>query len=188
MNLFGEPGPQVIVGIDTGVSGAAAAISAATGKLISYTPLPTSYRKGKQEIDPVSLRRWIESLEDPRVEVWVEEPLQFAASSQSLRSMAMNFGIIYGSLLTAPFVSYVRPVQVIDWHRALIPQAGAGNSKSAALKVAQSLEPDEEWKASPRSRVPHDGIVDAFLIARFGWSGGQAPPRAARKKAPKTKE
>lgn len=182
MNAMEDPSPKILVGIDNGASGAVAAISAATGKLITHCVVPTRIRRGKTEIDPVCLRKWIESLEDPHTGVWVEEPLHRAASSQSLRSMAINFGLIYGALQTAPFVAYVRPVQVIDWHRSLIPDTPQGKSKVAALKLARALEPDEQWLASPRCRTPHDGIVDAFLIARFGWLGGQAPPRKRTRK------
>lgn len=43
-----------------------------------------------------------------------------------------------------------------------------GQTKKVALEKAQELEPEEKWLASPRCRVAHDGIVDAFLIAHYG--------------------
>jgi hypothetical protein len=35
------------------------------------------------------------------------------------------------------------------------------------LAKANELAPDETWLATKRSSTPHDGMVDAFLIARY---------------------
>jgi len=40
-----------------------------------------------------------------------------------------------------------------------------GQSKKYALAKAKELRPDEQWLATPRSKKPHDGIVDAYLMA-----------------------
>lgn len=41
------------------------------------------------------------------------------------------------------------------------------DTKNTSLVAAKRLAPNESFLASSRSRVPHDGIVDAFLIARY---------------------
>jgi len=43
----------------------------------------------------------------------------------------------------------------------------AGMTKVLALAKANELAPDETWLASKRCTTPHDGMVDAFLIARY---------------------
>jgi hypothetical protein len=42
-----------------------------------------------------------------------------------------------------------------------------GKTKQVALETAQNLEPSENWLKNKRCRVPHDGLVDAFLIAHY---------------------
>ena len=46
-----------------------------------------------------------------------------------------------------------------------------GKTKQAALGVAQNLEPSENWLKNKRCKVPHDGIIDAFLIAHYYRNG-----------------
>lgn len=43
------------------------------------------------------------------------------------------------------------------------------NTKAMSLLAAKRLFPDEKFLGTERSRVPHDGIVDATLIAYFGF-------------------
>lgn len=42
------------------------------------------------------------------------------------------------------------------------------DTKSTSLMAAKRLFPQESFLATSRSKVPHDGIVDATLIAYFG--------------------
>jgi hypothetical protein len=41
------------------------------------------------------------------------------------------------------------------------------DTKQAALVVAKRLWPNQNWLASERSKKPHDGIVDASLLALY---------------------
>jgi hypothetical protein len=173
--------PLIAVGIDNGLTGGAAAISLMDGKLIDRIAMPVERRAGKAQPDVRAFRLWLASLESP-LEVWIEEPLKRAPSSQSMRSMAMGFGMLYGSMLMNPQVVKLSAVQVIDWHRALLPGVPQGLSKAAAAIVAGNLEPGEKWRASARCTTAHDGIIDAFLIAHFGRNGGVAPALKKRTK------
>lgn len=42
------------------------------------------------------------------------------------------------------------------------------DTKAMALKLIEKLYPSEKFIASTRSSKPHDGIIDAVLIARYG--------------------
>jgi hypothetical protein len=42
-----------------------------------------------------------------------------------------------------------------------------GKTKEVALMVADKLAPEECWLKSKRASKPHDGLIDAFLIARY---------------------
>ena len=42
-----------------------------------------------------------------------------------------------------------------------------GMTKVAALAVANKLWPQQRWIATNKSKVPHDGMIDAALIAHY---------------------
>ena len=44
-----------------------------------------------------------------------------------------------------------------------------GMTKKVALSKAEEIAPDECWIKNKRCKKPHDGMVDAFLIARYLW-------------------
>ena len=57
--------------------------------------------------------------------------------------------------------------QKMFWTKPKMPKGKKFDTKAAALKVASQLWPDQNWLATKRSRVPHNGLVDAALIAEF---------------------
>lgn len=155
----------MIVGIDNGINGGLCAISAFNGAVISYTVMPTYERKGKTEIDTVGVRNWISDLHtEPRIVI--EEPLRHAKSSQAVRSMAISFGKLYGLCEVKGWE--VLDVEVKDWQKKMIPGAQKGQTKVVAAKVAEELS-GVRFLKSERSKVSHDGIVDAYLIAVYAF-------------------
>jgi hypothetical protein len=58
-------------------------------------------------------------------------------------------------------------VQVNDWQPMLLGRVPKGQTKTYALKAAAGLWPYECWLASTRCTTPHDGMVDAALIAQY---------------------
>jgi hypothetical protein len=46
------------------------------------------------------------------------------------------------------------------------------DTKKTALLVAMRLFPKENFLATKRSKVPHDGIVDGYLLAEYGKRKG----------------
>jgi hypothetical protein len=174
-----EDEAQIVVGIDPGASGGMAAVSKHSGALIARAPLPIVNRRGKAEPDLPIIVFWLRALHSP-ADVWLEEPLKHARSSQAMRSMGIGFGMIYGALSLESGVRSLHTAQVSDWQKVMLGNVIAGSTKQAALIKANELAEDD-WLATPRSKVPHDGIVDAFLIARFGQAGG-IPPTPKRVK------
>ncbi len=51
-----------------------------------------------------------------------------------------------------------------EWQRALL----AGQAEGSEYLVASRLWPQAEWRQSERSQKPHEGLVDAALIAEYG--------------------
>ena len=95
----------------------------------------------------------------------IEEPLRHAKSSQAVRSMGISFGKLLGLAESRQWES--RCVQVRDWQRSMLGNRTAHDTKEAALIKATVLAPDECWEKSKRASTPHDGMIDAFLIARY---------------------
>lgn len=99
---------------------------------------------------------------------WVEKlhgrPSQ---SSVATFTFGSNYGQIIGALSAYNYdITYVHP---ITWTKVIHADAPrAYDSKSKSLWVAEKLWPGLDLRATKRSRKPHDGIVDAMLIAEYG--------------------
>tara|TARA_R100000353_G_C6511662_1_gene196753 strand:+ start:693 stop:1199 length:507 start_codon:yes stop_codon:yes gene_type:complete len=157
----------MIIGIDNGLDGGLAAISKTTGALIDKTIMPTQHRAGKREVDTRKLYDWIMSLGQCADDflVAVEEPLKHAKSSQAVRSMGISFGKIVGLCESRQWNHCC--VSVHKWQKKMLGNIPKGQTKEAALWKAECLAPDECWQKSKRASKAHDGMVDAFLIARY---------------------
>tara|TARA_R110002153_G_scaffold3000_3_gene14217 strand:- start:794 stop:1294 length:501 start_codon:yes stop_codon:yes gene_type:complete len=53
------------------------------------------------------------------------------------------------------------------WTRPKMPKGTKFDTKAAALNAANKLWPGTDWTKSERASKPHDGIVDAALLAEF---------------------
>jgi hypothetical protein len=157
----------MIIGIDNGLDGGLVAISKTTGSIINKTIMPTQHRAGKREVDTRKLYDWIMSLGQCADDflVAVEEPLKHAKSSQAVRSMGISFGKIVGLCESRQWAHCC--VSVHKWQKKMIGNTPKGKTKEAALWKAECLAPDECWQKSKRATKPHDGMVDAVLIAHY---------------------
>jgi len=160
-----RPKPNVVVGIDNGISGGLCAISGHDGSYIESIPMPVSEDDGKTEVRISGVLAWLEPFRHS-LAVCIEEPLKHAKSSQAMRSMSISFGKILGACEAKNYSIY--RIQVKEWQDVeLGKKLPKGQTKVIALSKAQTHWPKEGWLATLRSRVPHDGMVDAALIARF---------------------
>lgn len=154
----------MVVGVDNGLDGALCAVAKFDQSVIAYSAMPTLTRNGKREVDTKAVHEWLQEFNTPFTMV-VEEPLKHARSSQAMRSMAISFGKLLGMAESHNYE--VSCVQVHDWQKKMLGRLPKGKTKAAALALAKQLEPDEDWLANKRCRTPHDGIVDAYLIAKY---------------------
>ena len=79
--------------------------------------------------------------------------------------MAISFGKLVGMAESNGYP--VQRVSVHKWQKKMLGRMPKGRSKEFALALALSLEPEENWLASKRCRTPHDGMIDAYLIALY---------------------
>jgi len=157
---------QVIIGVDNGISGGLCAISSHDGSVIDSIAMPTEEANGKSEVHIKGVLYWLDQFSPLSTLVAIEEPLRHAKSSQAMRSMSISFGKILGLCETIEYPVY--RVQVKEWQDVKLGKRLAkGQTKVKALAVANDLWPEENWLATSRSRIPHDGMVDAALIAHY---------------------
>ncbi len=154
----------MIVGIDNGLDGGLCAIAKHDGSVIAKTAMPCQQRSKKREIDIRKVNEWILYLNTPFV-LAIEEPLAHAKSSQAVRSMAISFGKLLGMAECKGYE--VARISVHKWQKVMLGHIPKGMTKRVALAAAQQLAPSENWLKNKRCKVPHDGMVDAFLIAQY---------------------
>ncbi len=153
------------IGIDNGISGAIAAI-AGNGQLFEWHPMPIQRARKGNEIDVVALAAIIDRLTDCTMapEVVVEEP-GGSKSAKAAVSMAASFHAIR-ALLDLRKMRWHR-VTPQEWQREMLPGSKSGETKARALELARRLWPREKWLATERCRTPHDGAIDAAIMAEW---------------------
>lgn len=82
----------------------------------------------------------------------------------SMFSMGSNFGGITAALDVGCFP--YRLVTPQAWKKLVL--AGTDKDKLAAITYVGRAYPTLDLRATPRSRVPHDGKADAVCIAEYG--------------------
>jgi crossover junction endodeoxyribonuclease RuvC len=152
---------NIIVGFDPGLSGGIAFISP-VGLLAE--PMPVT----KEGLDLVALRHLLEPIQTEIRMAFIERihAVQMGSKS-SMLSFGCGYGMIQGLLagLQIPF-ELVRPTV---WCKTMHSGVDADmKPKDKSLVVARRIFPKESFLASERSKKPHDGMIDAALIAEFG--------------------
>lgn len=181
----------MIIGIDNGLDGGIVALSPlATLPPIAKFIMPTmgvwhpnvtkttrdkvtgkiTKTKGKyiREIDTRALITYIDSIGGNRDQttVYFEQCPMHADRASIMRSMAMSSGKII-AILEAKAFKTVR-IMSHDWHPKVLGKFPQGKAKATAFAKAQELWPDENWLPSSAHSTPHDGMIDAALIAEYG--------------------
>lgn len=162
---------MVIIGIDNGTSGASVALSP-HGKIIDMFPMPSG-KLGKETIvDGAKVAAWMgKTIHGKPAIIVIEECPKHASRAATMRSMAMNFGIIYGAIACVlPHVKIVtvRSGNPLDsWQTIMLGRQSKGGNKPAALALASRTWPEETWLKNKQCRTPDTGLIDAALIAEF---------------------
>jgi hypothetical protein len=161
---------EIYIGIDNGLSGALAAISAASAGLppIKMAPMPTRGKAKGNEVDGAAVYEWLLDLGTAfdRMTAILETPGKHSPGVQALCSMWDSYGCIRG-ILECRGIRHVRITPQM-WQKKMMPGCAKGDTKPAALAKARQLWPGEKWLATPRSTKPNDGLIDAALIAEYG--------------------
>jgi len=172
---------MIYIGIDNGLTGGIAAVSDHPGPIIDLWPMPTRGKSKGNEVDAELVWSFIDKWkrDSDSVTVILETPMtgwgsqnkneegrQFRVSSRSIASMWDSYGAIRG-VIESRGIRHHR-ITPQTWQKRMLVGCAKGDTKPAALAMARRLWPDEKWLASPRCKTPHDGMIDAALIAEYG--------------------
>jgi len=163
---------KLYLGIDNSLSGALCILSGA--RIVAMKPMPVKEyvppnkgAKTTREIDIVAVWQWIYGIIGHQLEhvvVMIEKPTN-AKTYRAAEAMAGSFHALR-AMCELKSLQWIR-ITPQAWQKAMLPGCKAGDTKPAALRAAKTLWPHESWLATSRSKVPHDGLVDAALIAEY---------------------
>lgn len=171
---------MIYIGIDNGLTGALVAISDHPGPPIAMIPMPLKAKAKGNEVDAGAVWNWLYhdcGWKLDQITVILETPGKQGArfrgkdgemrsgGSLALCSMWDSFGAIRG-VLESHGIRHHR-IAPQTWQKAMLGSVEKGQTKPAALAKARQLWPYETWLATPRSTKPHEGMIDAALIAEF---------------------
>lgn len=159
---------KIFVAIDPGKDGGIACLTSEGSLTLHKIPLVGT------EVDLVSLKEILKGYsENSNCIFAVEDVKPFpGVSAMSMGKLmelkGIKVGIIVG--LEVPY-ALVAPKtwQSVAWQGIPIQKKnnGSNDTKATSLLAAKRLFPKELFLATERSKVPHDGLVDAALIATY---------------------
>ena len=164
---------KVRVAIDVGKDGAIVAFRGESIILKTVTPVIGN------QIDINKIRSILLELNESAIHVVVEDVHAiFGSSAKGTFNFGWSLGILEG-LLSGLCISYTK-VAPKDWQKEMWqgvkpvykPQKAEStrktvDTKATSLLAANRLFPNEDFRKSERAEKPHDGIVDALLMAEY---------------------
>jgi Holliday junction resolvasome RuvABC endonuclease subunit len=160
------------LGIDPGISGGFAVVS---GDRILYKMVmptlsfTTEAGKTKTELDREGILSFLATI-PPHTHVVIEEVQAFRKQDITATcTTCRNHGMLLMALTFAHMYVSEVPSDVWQSHFGIFPanRAGGKSTKEQAFDIARMIFPDEDFKKSERAHKPHDGVVDATLMAKY---------------------
>jgi len=156
-----------IIGIDPGLSGGICVLDP-NGDIETLITTPVIKMKTKKEHDTHAMSKiFRDQIVKGRYPAIFLETVH-AHPKQGVVSM-FNFGKGYGMWIGIAHallfpLYHVRPQ---EWKKEMLK--GTDKSKGAAIIKCKEMVPDINLKRTDRSKIDHDGMAEAYLIARFGY-------------------
>lgn len=171
--------PIIHVGIDPGLNGGIAALRGTRLELAERMPLTTVGGLRMPDVRELSdlLTELAEKNPTCRIMTAVEKCQARPGGTRAgaLLALGIGYGIAVASVPPGWPVELVSPQ---TWKPATFGRkTDPGERRAVALRIARSLWPAESWTPGKCSR-PHDGIIDAALIAL--WSQNKHYDELAR--------
>ena len=159
------------MGVDCGLDGGIVVLRP-DGSMMHNVIMPTM-KAGKGRLIDIGLLdqmfdQWKEAF--PGLCIGIEDPGKHAPSAMGLWSMTRSFTVIETLAIVYGFrhdTINSRKWQKIFWTKPKMAKGVKYDTKAAALLAACKLWPDVDWTPTERSSKPHDGLIDAALIAEY---------------------
>lgn len=164
------------LGIDPGLSGAFVVISDDRIRYKMAMPtitLTTIKMDGEESKKPEIDRKGVLSflkLFPEHMHVVIEKQEAYRGQNIGATGTTLkNYGILLMGLTAAHFFITETPPDVWQQHFGIISvkESGGKTTKEQALGIVKTKYPSEDLRKSGRAHKPHDGIVDAVLIANY---------------------
>lgn len=150
---------MIYVGIDPGKQGGIVMLENGEPERLFRTPLVGDQYDTAKMIS--GLKGWVVG-----AHVVIEQCQAFPKIGAGTNfKVGYGFGLWLGMLAALEIPHTV--VQAQRWHKAMCKGVPGKDTKARALVVARRLWPSETF-VPPGCKVPHDGLVDAALIAEWG--------------------
>lgn len=159
---------KVSIGIDNGKTGGICVLDWESNKIIEKIPMPTLGGSGKENAYDVPAIASFLSSYLPEIVV-LEKTLILGPMTSKAGAMSSGhcLGLLEGICTTLNYHYLV--VSPKEWQKIIF--AGMDkfkDTKKTALLFANRMQPQEDWKKSARSSLPHDGMIDAYCLATYG--------------------
>lgn len=161
-----------IIGVDPGLKGGICILL--DGKMRGLWPMPTfsvktSAKKVRNYVDSEGIRNILKDHLD--AEVYIEQVRSlYGMSAESNFSMGHGLGVVESTVRIIIGTFYL--LKAKDWQADtwiekdfVLKGNGRKDTKATSLNAALRIFPNQSFLRTARSKVPHDGMVDAALIA-----------------------
>ncbi len=182
---------KAYIGIDNGLDGGIVALDG-EGAVTFKSKMPVNKTGKGREIDVQGFAAIVEQLSphavfisplavsiveqlSPHAVFIVEQASKHSPGKMALCSTWHSFACMTTTLkLLKVQWDLVQPQkwQKAFWARPKMPKGQKFDTKAAALVAAKRIWPCEEWLASDRCKIAHNGMVDAALIAEHARRAG----------------
>lgn len=165
---------KYIIGIDPGEKGAVCALNL-DGTIFEYEPFIKDGADPDWDYNMNVLISFLEMGDVPN-DIWIEDlhALGLVKASTNFK-LGRFLGWVHGVCSVFGPVNFVKPktwqkkiweISEYEWKNP-----GEKDTKAISLKAASRLFPDRDFKdeSCKRCTKPHDGIIDAALIAYYGY-------------------
>ena len=141
------------------------------GEIIEMIVMPTRGKSKGNEVDAASIIEWIIGIGPlDSITVILETPGKFAKGVMAISSMWDSYGAIRG-VLESHYIRHHR-ITPQSWQKTMLVGCKRGDTKPAARARVGQLWPKKTWLATARSSNPHEGLIDAALIAEHSRRAG----------------
>jgi hypothetical protein len=161
----------IVVGVDNGLDGGIAILTFDDKMRMWPAPImhvmPVLEHKAKRQIYASGVADILRRLPLDETHVYIERAsTRPGLGAQSVFNYGVGYGVIQGVTATLRLPHTL--VTPAAWSKMMHAGCAGGDTKSRSAEAAMRLFPGVDFRASPRSKKPHDGLTEATLIAAYG--------------------